>query len=149
MFNQIKQNNNISQTDVQTQRLGGNVQQGQNGQPNRGNCLADDCLLVEDLEYPAGELTETVQVALDGAINAIYDKYGLTVPANTWGSKVSAPETLKEACQVGVEAEIANAELYRKELIPAVSGYEDISAVFENLMSASEDKHLPAFEKCN
>jgi len=186
LFNQIKQNNNISQTDVQTQRLGGNVQQGQNGQPNRGNCLADDCLLVEDLEYPAGELTETVQVALDGAINdeykalstyeavitkfgavrpfsmiksaeeqhiaslrAIYDKYGLTVPANTWGSKVSAPETLKEACQVGVEAEIANAELYRKELIPAVSGYEDIAAVFENLMSASEDKHLPAFEKCN
>ena len=152
----------------------------------KDNCLADDCLLVEDLEYPAGELTIEVQKALDEAINdeykalstyeavvtklgtvrpfsmiigaeeqhiaslkAIYDKYGLEVPVNTWPSKVNAPGTLQEACQVGVKAEIANAALYKDILLPAVKDYEDISAVFQNLMSASEQKHLPAFDKCN
>ena len=153
---------------------------------SRNNCLADDCLLVEDLEYPVGELPAEVQLALDEAINdeykalityeavmaklgstrpfsmikgaeeqhiaslkAIYDKYGLEVPTNDWASKVAAPNSLQEACQTGVDAEIANAALYREELLPVVADYEDIKLVFENLMNASQDKHLPAFEKCN
>jgi len=160
--------------------------QAQDRQPNRGNCLADDCLLVEDLEYPVGELPVEVQGALDEAINdeykalstyeaviakfgvvrpfsmikggeeqhiallkAVYDKYGLEVPENTWPSKVTVPASLQEACQVGVDAEIANAALYKDELLPAVQEYEDIVAVFTNLMNASEQKHLPAFERCN
>ncbi|MFC1726987.1 hypothetical protein ACFL0Y_00520 [Patescibacteria group bacterium] len=176
------------QANTQTSELsyGNGVGQGQNGQPDRGNCLADDCLLVDDLEYPVGELSPEVQSALDEAINdeykalstyesviakfgsvrpfsmikgaeeqhiaslkAIYDKYGLEVPSNTWPSKVSAPATLQEACQIGVDAEIANAALYKDELLPAVEGYEDIVAVFTNLMNASEQKHLPAFDRCN
>ena len=175
-------------TTPQTDKLGyGNsVDQGQNSQPDRGNCLADDCLLVDNLEYPAGELPTEVQQALDEAINdeykalstyeavivklgsvrpfsmikgaeeqhiaslkVIYDKYGLIVPENTWPSKVTAPVSLQEACQIGVDAEIANAALYDDKLLPAVEGYEDIVAVFTNLMNASEQKHLPAFEKCN
>lgn len=160
--------------------------QGQSGQPNRDNCLADDCLLVDNLEYPAGELSSEAKEALNEAINdeykalstyeaviaklgavrpfsmikgaeeqhiaslkAIYDKYGLTVPSNNWTNKITAPATLKEACQTGVEAEIANAKLYKDELLPKVKDYEDILAVFTNLMNASEEKHLTAFEKCN
>jgi len=164
----------------------GSGNQAQGGQPNRGNCLADDCLLVDGLEYPVGELSSEVQQALDKAINdeykalstyeaviakfgnvrpfsmikgaeeqhiaslkAIYDKYGLEVPENTWPSKDVAPDSLQEACQVGVDAEIANAALYKDELLPAVEGYEDVVAVFTNLMNASEQKHLPAFDRCN
>jgi hypothetical protein len=166
----------------------GNLNYGnnQNSQPNRGNCLADDCLLVDNLEYPAGELTSETKDALNEAINdeykafstyeavikkfgtvrpfsmikgaeeqhiaslkAIYDKYGLTVPSNSWINKITVPATLKEACQIGVEAEIANAKLYKDKLIPIVKGYEDITAIFINLMNASEQKHLAAFEKCN
>ena len=171
-----------AETTVRTGGFGLN----QSGEPSRENCLADDCLLVDDLEYPVGELSVEVQEALDEAINdeykalsvyeavvtklgtvrpfsmimgaeeqhiaslkAIYDKYGLEVPVNTWPSKVSAPDTLQEACQVGVDAEIANAALYEDKLLPAVDGYEDIVAVFTNLMNASEQKHLPAFERCN
>ena len=156
------------------------------GQPNRGNCLSDDCLLVDNLEYPVAELSTGAKEALNEAIideykalstyeaviaklgavrpfsmikgaeeqhiaslKAIYDKYGLAVPANTWTNKISSPATLKEACQTGVEAEIANAKLYRDELLPEVADYEDITAVFTNLMNASEQKHLAAFEKCN
>ena len=155
-------------------------------QPDGGNCLADDCLLVDGLEYPVGELSVEIQKALDEAINdeykalstyeavitkfgavrpfsmikgaeeqhiaslkAIYDKYGLEVPENTWPSKILAPATLQEACQIGVGAEIANAALYKENLLPIVVGYEDIVAVFTNLMNASEQKHLPAFERCD
>lgn len=160
--------------------------QDQNKEVNKDTCLADDCLLVNDLEYPVSELPQSVQVALDEAINdeykalstyeaviakfgavrpfsmikgaeeqhiaslkAIYDKYGLVVPKNTWPSKVSSPNTLTEACQIGVDAEIANSALYQNELLPAVSEYEDIVVVFTNLMNASEQKHLPSFERCN
>ena len=57
--------------------------------------------------------------------------------------------TLTAACQTGVDAEIANADLYKNILLPIVTNYPDITAVFTNLMNASEEKHLPAFEKCN
>lgn len=153
---------------------------------NRQNCLSDDCLLVDNLEYPVGDLTKEAKDALNKAIDdeykamstyqkiidkfgmvrpfsiiknaeeqhiaslkAVFDKYGLIVPNNTWLEKTKAPDTLKQACQIGVEAEIANAKLYREELLPAVKNYEDITAVFTNLMNASEQKHLVAFEKCN
>jgi len=155
-------------------------------QPNRGTCLADDCLAVEDLEYPAGTLPDNVKKALDEAINdeykalttyeaiitkfgsvrpfsmikgaeeqhiaslkALYDKYGLQVPINVWINKISVPSTLQESCQAGVDAEIANAALYKDSLLPTASSYEDIVQVFTNLMNASEQKHLKAFERCN
>ncbi|MBN1168910.1 DUF2202 domain-containing protein [Candidatus Woesebacteria bacterium] len=142
--------------------------------------------MVEDLDYPVGELPTDVQKALNEAIDdeykalstyeaviaefgavrpfsmikgaeeqhiaslkAIYDKYGLVAPENNWSSKVIVPESLQEACQTGVDAEIANAALYKDELLPVVSDYEDITGVFTNLMGASQEKHLPAFEKCN
>lgn len=151
-----------------------------------GNCLADDCLGVEGLNYPAQEITAEAKTALAKAIDdeykalsvyesvikkfgmvrpfsmikgaeeqhiaslkSLFDKYGITVPENKWTNKVSAPATLQSACQMGVEAEIANAMLYRSELLPAVVKYEDITLVFNNLMNASEQKHLFAFEKCN
>ncbi len=174
------------QPGLSSNEYGNGLNQGQNGQPNRGNCLADDCLLVDNLEYPAGELSDEAKEALDDAINdeykalstyeavitefgavrpfsmikgaeeqhiaslkAIYDKYGLSVPENTWATKVGTPATLQEACQIGVDAEIANAKLYKEQLLPMVEDYEDIVGVFTVLMNASEQKHLPAFEKCN
>lgn len=164
---------------------GKGVGQGQNVQLNKNNCLADDCLLVDGVEYPVGVLPDNVKQALDKAImdeykalstyeavitkfgptrpfsmiknaeeqhiaslKAIYDKYGISVPENTLIGTLSAPVTLQESCQVGVEAEIANASLYRNELLPEVKDYADITMVFENLMNASQVKHLPAFERC-
>jgi len=154
-------------------------------QVTRQNCLAEDCLSVDNLTYPAGELSASVKDALNQAINdeykaystyeavikklgnvrpfsmiiraeeqhisalkSIYDKYGLSVPENTLAKKVTAPATLQQACQVGVDAEITNAALYRDKLLPAVTDYSDITQVFENLMNASQQKHLPAFERC-
>ena len=179
LFTQSKPNNNRFNNQDK-------VGQSQAKQNSKNNCLADDCLLVEDLEYPVDNLPTEVKNALDEAINdeykalstyeavmdkfgvirpfsmikgaeeqhiaslkAIYDKYGLEIPENTWPAKVTTPETLRKACQIGVDAEIENAALYKDNLLPAVTKYEDITAVFTNLMNASEQKHLPAFEKCN
>jgi hypothetical protein len=83
------------------------------------------------------------------SLKAIYDKYGLTIPVNNWSDKVEVPPTLQAACQLGVDAEIANASLYQDELLSKVSKYEDITSVFTNLMNASQQKHLPAFDRCN
>lgn len=152
----------------------------------RGNCLADGCLMVDNLEYPAAVLPKEVQSSLNEAINdeykaltayqkvteklgmirpfsmimgaeeqhiaslkAIFEKYGLVIPQNNWSGKITSPSTVKEACQMGVDAEIANASMYKDKLLPVVSSYPDITAVFTSLMNASEQMHLPAFEKCN
>ncbi len=153
-------------------------------QINRDNCLSDDCLFVENLDYPAGELSVEVQNSLYKAIQdeykakavyeatinkfgsvrpfsmivraeeqhisllrAIYDKYGLTIPEPEKIS-LSIPDMLSEVCQVGVNAETENVGLYKKELLPKVSEYSDITSVFTNLMNASQEKHLPAFQRC-
>jgi len=156
----------------------------QNKNTNKANCLADDCLLVTDLNYPAGKLSDSVKSSLDKAIQdeykarstyeaviakfgpvrpfsmiiraeeqhinslkTIYDKYGIDIPEEK-KQQIVLPGTLSEVCAIGVQAEIDNAKLYKEELLPNVSAYEDIVFVFTNLMNASQDKHLPAFERC-
>lgn len=163
----------------------GNVPGNGRGDVNRGNCLSDDCLRVDGLEYPAGELSPDGESAIRAAIDdeykalatyeavmakfgrvrpfvmiaraeeqhisslkAIFDKYGVDAPENPYLGKITAPDSLQASCQAGVDAEIANAALYRDALFPKVSGYPDIEGVFENLMNASQEKHLPAFERC-
>lgn len=85
-------------------------------------------------------------------LSDIMKAYGMNVPKNTQlGSadmKAAVPATLGEACRMGVEAEIANRDLYQKELLPAAAGHADIKAVFERLSAASDQNHLPAFQRC-
>lgn len=75
----------------------------------------------------------------------------VAVPANpyaTGGKSVSAPATLAEACRVTADAEIANAALYDKELLPRVKDAPAVTAVFTALSTASMRNHLPAFQRC-
>lgn len=160
-------------------------QQLEQKQLNKSNCLGDDCLLINNLDYPVEKIGEGVKNALIEAIvdeykawstydkiiekfgnqrpfimiiraeeqhisslKALFDKYGIDIPKNEWITKIQVSSSLKEACSIGVEAEIANASLYKKKLIPAVENYPDMVQVFTSLMNASQDKHLPAFEKC-
>jgi hypothetical protein len=71
-------------------------------------------------------------------------------PAKTAGAVAApaAPETLVDACKIGVEAEIANRDLYDGNLLPAGAAYPDITLVMQRLRDASEENHLPAFERC-
>ncbi len=158
----------------------------ENKQVNKQNCLQDDCLLVADVVYPVGELSDEIAEALNlaledeykamttyeaiieefgstrpfimvvraeeshiSSLKGVYDKCGLEIPENEWLGTIIVPETLQEACAIGVTAEIENARLYKEELLPLVAEYPDIEGVFTNLMEASEQKHLPSFQKCD
>lgn len=85
-------------------------------------------------------------------LRQVMETYGLEAGNNpNLGSdavRATVPETLAEACAMGMEAEIANRDLYGKTLLPAAAGYDDVTAVFTALRDASENKHLPAFQRC-
>jgi len=74
-------------------------------------------------------------------------KYGIPVPEFPSSEGLLAFETVDEACQAGVDAEIADAELY-DELMSFTTN-SALIRVYTNLQKASLDSHLPAFEDCS
>lgn len=80
---------------------------------------------------------------------SLFKKYNYEVPSDIFDGNIKISGTLAELCAVGVQAEIDNAALYQELLIPSVLEYEDVTRVFKNLMSASENNHLSAFEGCS
>lgn len=80
------------------------------------------------------------------ALHALFVRYQLEVPANPWPGRVPRYANTREACEAGVEAEIANAALYDRLL--RSTQRPDILAVFENLQRASQERHLEAFRRC-
>ena len=90
-----------------------------------------------------------IQRAEENHISALvnlFTRYGLEVPENEWLGNVPSFDTLAEACEAGVEAEMENRALY-DELFEMVDN-EDLIQVFTALQQASEMRHLPAFARC-
>ncbi len=83
------------------------------------------------------------------ALTSILDAYGAPTPPNPHLDSPeileSVPDTLACACEAAVEDEIRNDRLYAEELLPEVAAYPVIAQVFEALMRASRECHLPAF----
>ncbi len=83
---------------------------------------------------------------------SLMSQYGVPVPDNPYETGAMArpevPATLAEACKIGVDAEIANRDLYNVQLLPKVTDYPDITRVLTALRDASNQKHLPAFQRC-
>jgi hypothetical protein len=80
------------------------------------------------------------------ALCRLFARYGLPVPDNPWLGKIERYASLQEACEAGVAAEIANAELYERLL--RATERQDILTVFRNLQEASQQRHLSAFQRC-
>jgi hypothetical protein len=80
------------------------------------------------------------------ALCVLFARYGLPVPENPWPGQVDRYASLLAACEAGVIAEIANAEIYERLL--QATERPDILTVFRNLRDASQQRHLPAFERC-
>lgn len=79
------------------------------------------------------------------ALLSLFQKYNVKIPADTAKQYVSAPATLKEAFQYGVNGEIDNIAMYEK--LAAISGLpQDVKAVFTTLGDASKN-HLQAFRR--
>jgi hypothetical protein len=80
------------------------------------------------------------------ALFRLFEKYDQPIPANPWPGKVERYKSLKEACEGGVAAEIANSEMYERLL--GMTQRDDIAEVLGNLQAASQSRHLPAFQRC-
>jgi hypothetical protein len=80
------------------------------------------------------------------ALHKLFARYGLPAPKNLWLGRASRYPSLPEACAAGVAAEIANGAIYDRLL--AATEREDILRVFRNLRDASQQRHLPAFQRC-
>ncbi len=74
------------------------------------------------------------------------DKYGVEIPANPGLTSPTTFSDLAAACAAGVEAEKVDAALY-DQLKPSTT-HSDILNVYNNLQSASLNKHLPQFQDC-
>jgi hypothetical protein len=80
------------------------------------------------------------------ALRALFSRYQVPLPENTWPGKVDRYPSLQAACKAGVAAEIANAALYDRLL--TLTERPDILTVLRNLQEASQQRHLPAFRRC-
>jgi rubrerythrin len=81
------------------------------------------------------------------ALLPLFQKYGIPIPADEWEAKIQVPDSISVACELGVQAEIENAELYQR-LLQLTQKYPDVQRVFLNLQRASQANHLPAFQRC-
>lgn len=77
-------------------------------------------------------------------LEELYNDYRMSIPEIDALSHISIPASLKEAAEIGVQAEINNIAMYEKFLEQELP--EDIRDVFENLMKGSEN-HLRSFER--
>ncbi|QQS42581.1 MAG: DUF2202 domain-containing protein [Acidobacteriota bacterium] len=79
-------------------------------------------------------------------LKTLFAAYGVQVPENRWIGSEPQFKSLQEACKAGVDGEIANRDLYTR--LFETTKREDITLVYKALQSASEDNHLPAFQRC-
>lgn len=80
------------------------------------------------------------------ALRRLCERYGVRIPMDPWPAQISAPESLEEACRAAVEAERENRVLYER-LMEAAGGRADVEETFRRLLTASQENHLPAFER--
>lgn len=81
-----------------------------------------------------------------GALKRIFERYGVPIPPNPWPGRVPRYDTVHDACVAAVRAEIENGALYDRLI--ASTAKADILEVFRNLRDASQERHLPAFQRC-
>jgi hypothetical protein len=81
------------------------------------------------------------------ALLPLFTKYNIAVPEDDWASRIEAPKSVLDACHLGVESEIENAEMYVR-LLDSTTDYPDVQAVLKQLQRASKENHLPAFQRC-
>jgi hypothetical protein len=80
------------------------------------------------------------------ALLRLFDKYDVPVPENAWIGNVPSFDSVQDACAAGLDAEIANVALYDE--IFGTTDRDDILTVYAALQSASQESHLPAFQRC-
>ena len=81
------------------------------------------------------------------ALLSLFRRYEIPIPIDNWVDRLTAPVSVLEACQIGVQSEIENGQMYQR-LLALTSDYPNVQRVFLNLQRASQENHLPAFQRC-
>lgn len=83
----------------------------------------------------------------NSVLRALFEHCGIIPsPENHWAGKAPRFASVDDACVAGVQGEIDNIALYDR--LFASTQRPDILDVFQSLRSASQDRHLPAFQRC-
>lgn len=77
---------------------------------------------------------------------ALLKKYEVELPYNDYMALITLPDTLLEACELGVAAELDNIAMY-DNLLMYTEEYLDVQEVFYKLQAASYNNHLPSFRR--
>ena len=93
---------------------------------------------------PFSNIVEAEQRHID-ALLVLFERYGIAVPDDPWPGQAPRFSSFEEACQAGVQDEIDNAALYDRVL--AGTERDDLLNTYRNLQRASQENHLPAFER--
>ncbi len=80
------------------------------------------------------------------ALLRIFEQYGIAPPGNRWSGNAPRYANVHAACVAAVVGEIENVALYDRALTS--TGRDDILDVYRALRSASQERHLPAFQRC-
>lgn len=94
---------------------------------------------------PFINIVEAEQTHID-MLKPLYERHKLPLPPEPDPDRIQAPESLLDACRLGVEAEIENVAMYDR-LIEATEE-PDVVEVLKLLQRASHEHHLPAFQRC-
>ena len=94
---------------------------------------------------PFVNIVEAEQTHID-ALLPLYDRHGISPPEEPDPSRITPPDSLLDACEAGVKAEIENVAMYDRLL--AATDLADARQVMKRLQEASRDHHLPAFQRC-
>ncbi len=79
------------------------------------------------------------------ALIALFETHEVPMIENRWVGAVQVPQSLEEAYVMGVNAEVANIQMY-DTLLAYTGNYPDVQDVFYRLQAASYNNHLPAFQ---
>lgn len=80
------------------------------------------------------------------ALLRLFHHYALPVPPNKWANNGQQFASIHEACSAALQSEIDNGALYDRLITSCTR--DDIREVFQNLQRASQQRHLPAFQRC-
>ena len=81
------------------------------------------------------------------ALMPLLEKHQVELPLDDYSSSIVLPQTLLEACEIGIVAEIDNIKMY-DNLLQYTQEYPDVQEVFYRLQAASYNNHLPTFRRC-
>ena len=104
--------------------------------------------VVADLDPDVPFMTiRDAELSHTAAVANLYVKRALPVPASVWSlANVPRYATRAEACAAAVVGETANIAMYDRLL--ALSLPPDVATVFGSLRTTSQERHLPAFQRC-